>query len=312
MELPPGAVAVSGIAGRLGRQVARALHRVGRVVGFDHRAFPDRPRDVEHFQIDIRRRKTRDLFRHADIGALVHLGAMHDPQRHGEDRHAWNVLGYQRLLECVRQYRVNKLVLVSSAMVYGPRPDNPQLLSEDAPLLGGGGSEEMQDRVTLDMLTQSFFWKHADVETVILRPAHVLGVVENVASDYLRLGVVPTILGFDPMMQAVHQEDLVEAILLALAPGVRGVFNIAGPAPVPLSQVLQVLKRATVPVPHTLVRLGAERLWRWRLSSFPTREIDLLRYVCMVDDSRARELLGYRPRHGLEETIRAVDAERWV
>ena len=41
-------------------------------------------------------------------------------------------------------------------------------------------------------------------------------------------------------------------------------------------------------------------------------ELDFIRYVCMVDDTRAREKLGYSPRYGLDETLRAVDEERWV
>jgi UDP-glucose 4-epimerase len=303
---------VTGIAGHLGRRLVRQLHRRSRVVGFDHRAFPDRPKDVEHFQIDIRRRKTRDLFRHAEIRALVHLGVLHDPHEHSADHHAWHVLGYERLLECVRQYRVPKLVFVSSAAVYGPRADNPQFLSEDAPLLGATASDEMRDLVTLDMLTQSFFWKHADVETVILRPCHVLGTMHNAPSNYLRLSVVPTLLGFDPMVQAVHEDDVVSAIVRSLVPGVRGVFNVAGPPPVALSQVLHRLGRPTLPIPHLMARLGVERLHRWHLSSFVGREMDFLRFVCMVDDSRARRLLGYVPEHDLEGTLRAVDAERWV
>jgi UDP-glucose 4-epimerase len=307
-----GPVAVTGIAGTLGRRLARALHRVGRVVGFDHRPFPDRPKDVSHYEIDIRRRKTRDLFKHAEIQALVHLGVVHDPHQHGADHHASNVLGYQQLLECVQQYRIPKLVLVSGATVYGPRADNPQFLTEAAPLLGAGATEETRDLVTLDMLTQSFFWKHTDVATVILRPANVLGTVGNAASNYLRLKVVPTLLGFDPMVQVVHQDDVVQAILLCLRSGVRGIFNLAGPPPAPLSRLLRELGRPTVPVPHVAARLGADRLFRWRLSTFPAPELDFLRYVCMVDDARARRLLGYVPRQGFSQTVHAVDAERWI
>jgi UDP-glucose 4-epimerase len=54
-------------------------------------------------------------------------------------------------------------------------------------------------------------------------------VVQNAPSNYLRLKRVPTVLGFDPMMQVVHQDDVLQAVELALAPGVRGVYNIAGP-----------------------------------------------------------------------------------
>ncbi len=303
---------VTGIVGRLGRRLARQLHRERTVIGLDRREFADRPKDIEHLPIDIRRKKARDTFRRPDVGALVHLGVMHNPRGNSEEHHSWNVAGFQKLLEYVRDYDVPKLVLVSSANVYGPRPDNPQFLTEEAPLLGAGAFSDMRDLVTLDMLAQSFFWKYPRTETVILRPTHILGTVKNAPSNYLRLQVVPTLMGFDPMIQAVHQDDLVDAIRLALAPGVRGIFNIGGPPPVPLSQALRVLGRASLPLPFSIAKLGVERMWRWRMTSFPAPELDFIRYVCMVDDTRARQVLGYEPRFDIEQTLRAVDEERWV
>lgn len=311
-RIEQGAVVITGICGRLGRRLGRVLHRERQVVGLDRRQFPDRPKDIEHFSIDIRRKKARDLFRHSDIGALVHLGVMHNPRDSHEEHHTWNVVAFQRLLEYVQQYDVPKLVLVSSANVYGPRPDNAQFLTEDAPLLGAGAFSDMRDLVNLDMLTQSFFWKHPRTETVILRPTHILGTVHNAPSNYLRLKVVPTLMGFDPMIQCLHQDDLVHAIRLALRPGVRGIFNIGGPPPLSLSHALRILDRPTLPLPHTVAKVGIERLWRWRMTSFPAPELDFIRYVCMVDDTRARQVLGYAPRFDIEQTLHAVDEERWI
>jgi UDP-glucose 4-epimerase len=311
-RMTTGAVVVTGICGRLGRRVARFLHRERGVIGLDRRPFPDRPRDIEHCQIDLRRKKAKEVFRNRRIAALVHLGVMHDPRDSGEDHHTWNVVGFQKLLEYAQQFDVPKVVLLSSANVYGPRPDNAQFLSEDAPLLAASAFSEMRDLVELDMLAQSFFWKHPNTETVILRPTHILGTVRNAPSNYLRLPIVPTLMGFDPMMQPVHQDDVVDAIRLALKPGVRGIFNIAGPRPVPLSQAIAILGRGHLPVPHMMARLTLDRLWKMRLTSFPAPELDFIRYVCMVDDSRARQVLGYAHRFGIEETLRAVDEERWV
>jgi UDP-glucose 4-epimerase len=306
-----GAVVITGICGRLGRRLARQLHRTRPVIGLDRREFVGKPKDIDHHQIDVRRKKARELFR-GKIAALVHLGVMHDPRLGSEDHHSWNVVAFQKLLEYVHEYDVPKLVLLSSANVYGPRPDNPQFLSEEAPLLGANRFSDMRDLVELDMLAQSFFWKHPETETVILRPTHILGTVQNAPSNYLRLKVVPTLMGFDPMVQVVHQDDVVSAIQAALRPGVRGIFNIAGPPPVPLSKILSLLGRQQVPVPHAIAKMGVERLWRYRMTSFPAPELDFIRDVCMVEDSRARAVLGYSPKFDLEPTVRAVDEERWV
>jgi UDP-glucose 4-epimerase len=68
------------VCGRLGKRVARLLHREVPVVGIDRRAFPDRPKDLEHHELDIRSKRVRDVFRRRSVRALVHLGVMHDPR----------------------------------------------------------------------------------------------------------------------------------------------------------------------------------------------------------------------------------------
>lgn len=310
-ETPLGPVVVTGICGRLGRDLSRVLHRTRKVIGVDRRAFVDPPGDIEHHQLDIRSHKAREVFRHG-VAAVVHLGVMHDPHESSVEHHDFNVVGLQKVLEYVDAYKIPKLLLLSSANVYGPRPDNPQLIREDAPLLGAGPFSDIRDLVELDMLVNAFFWRNPGTDTVILRPAHILGTVKNAPSNYLRLDVVPTLLGFDPMMQVVHQRDVVSAIELALRPGVRGIFNIGGPEPLALSKAIAVLGRRVVSVPHTLAKAAVKNLFRFRLTSFPAPELDFIRYVCMVDDSKAKAELGYAPAHGLEATLRAVDEERWV
>lgn len=313
-SVPGGAdaVLVTGICGNLGRRVARHLHRDMRVVGLDRRKFPGKPKDIEHHPIDLRRNRVEDIFRENPIKAVVHLGVMHNPRGNREEHHTWNVGGLSRLLEYASRHRVRKFVLLSSANVYGPRPENAQFMSEDTPLLAAGAFSDMRDLVELDMLVQSFFWKYPEIETVILRPTHILGTVHNAPSNYLRLKVAPTLMGFDPMLQTVHQDDVVRAIQLSLRPGIRGIFNMAGPQALRLSAILKKLNRAHVPIPYTLARFGVRRLWSLRMTSFPAPELDFVRYVCMVDDRRAREVLGYEPAFDIDQTLNAVDEERWL
>lgn len=304
-----GAILITGICGRLGRLLARRLHRTDPVIGVDRRPFVGKPKDIVHHQIDIRRKKMRDIFRAGGIRAVVHLGIMHNLRASSKTHHAWNVVAFQKLLDYMTQYDVPKLVVLSSANVYGPNPDNPQFLTEEAPLLGAQQFSEIRDLVEVDMLAQSFFWRHPDTETVVLRPCHILGAVRNAASNYLRLPRPVTLMGFDPMVQVIHERDVVSAIALALQPGVRGIFNLKGPGEVPMSRIMKVLGRRPRPVPATLARPVLDRMWRYRMTSFPTPELDHIRYLCMVDDTRAREILHFEPRFSLEETVRAVDFE---
>ncbi len=305
----PMRVLITGIAGRLGRLLARRLHQDGdfEVIGIDRREFLGRPKDIEHFQVDLRSKKASDIFRNGQIDALVHMGVMHDPRASKGDHHSWNIGGTTKLLENCQKYGVPKVVVLSSANVYGPRPDNAQFLSEDAPLMGSQEFPEIRDLIEVDHLASSFFWRAREIDTVILRPVHILGGVHNAPSNYLRLPVVPTLLGFDPMVQLIHERDVVEAIVCGLRPGVRGIFNVTGPGELPLSTIIRELGRKVLRFPHPFAKPMLTALWRFGASSFPVPELDFIRYVCMVDGRRSRDDLGFRPRFSLQETIAAVN-----
>src|SRR5690349_15236267 len=252
----PRKVVITGISGRLGRIVARRLHHdLGwQIVGLDRRPMQGRPKDIEHHQVDLRSKKARDVFRAGAVDALIHLGVMHDPRARPAEIYSWNIAGTTRLLECCQAYRVPKVVLLSSANVYGPRPDNPQFLTEDAPLLAAQRFPEMRDLVEIDHLVSTFLWRARETESVILRPVHIVGPVHNAPSNYLPIDRPPTLLGFDPMVQLVHVQDVAEAIAMALAPGRRGIYNITGPGEVPLSAVLKELGRQPRLIPHPLAK----------------------------------------------------------
>lgn len=306
-SLPP-AVAITGISGNLGRTLARILHGHERIVGIDRRPFPGRPKDLDVHQVDIRKRKAEDLFRKGRIKALIHMGIMHDPRMSAEEHHQFNVLGTAKALEYCARHGVKKLVVLSSANVYGPHPDNTNFLTEDAPLMAAARFGEIRDLVEVDILAQSFIWKHPEVETVILRPVHIVGpTIRNAASHYLRLHRPWVLMGFDPMIQLIHMEDVCRAMALALTPGARGVYNVVGPGEIPLSAALAELKRRPLGVPHFLARSILDRLFKLRLSDFPPGELDYIQYLCTIDGRRFTEEQGWAPRHGLSETIRSLE-----
>ena len=101
------------------------------------------------------------------------------------------------------------------------------------------------------------------------------------------------------------------AVQVALTPGKRGIYNLAGPEPLPLSAAIRILGRPSVPLPYAISKLLLRRLWSFRLTSFPAPELDHIRYVCMVDDTRARDELGFWPEVSVENAVRSVDEGRW-
>ena len=243
----------------------------------------------------------------------MHLGVMHDPRASAAEHHSWNVAGFTKLLEYVAQFQVPKLVVLSSANVYGPQPSNPQFLTEEAPLLGGQNFSDIRDLVEVDMLAQSFFWKlPGDRDGHPAARCTSWARVHNAPSNFLRLNPVLTVMGFDPMVQVIHESDVVHAIELALRPRhPRHLQRRRARSRCPLSRLIKILGRQRISVPYSLARIVLRRMWSLRLTTFPPPELDHIRYVCMVDDRRARQVLGFTPRMSLEETVLSVDEGRW-
>jgi len=313
----PETVVVTGIGGRLGRLLVKYLHRTGdyRVLGIDRRRVEGLPKDVEHLRVDIRSKRAREVFRSSTVRALIHAGLMHNRRVSSGELHRWNVIGTSRLLDYCADYGVPKVVVLSSADVYGPSPENQQFLTEDAPLMGAAHFPGIRDLVSADMQATSFFWRSGErgaggkIETVVLRPVHILGTVRNAPSNYLRLETVPVLMGYDPMVQVVHERDVVRGVLLALQEGINGVFNLTGPGEVPLSVLLKELGKRTVPVPAPLLGAGLDLAWKLRMTTFPAPEVALIRYVAMVDGTRAHNVMGFRPKYSVRETAWAVHGD---
>lgn len=304
-------IILTGIAGRLGRRVAQRLSRAHEVIGIDRRPCLGLPEGVVHHRVDLRRRAAEDVFRNSGADAVVHMGVVHNFRIPSERLYARNVIGTETLLRWVSKYNIKKVVLLSSGDVYGPSPSNSHFLGEDGPLLASQRFPEIRTLVAVDRAFQSFFWRHPDIETVILRPAHIVGPnVRNAPSNYLRLRVIPTLMGFDPILQLIHEDDVARMLEAALQPQVRGVYNLAGTDPVPLSRILKILRKPVLPIPHPLFRAGLNRLWRYRLTSFPPPELDHIRFNAVLDTARAAADIAVVPKHSLYEMLEPFRSDR--
>jgi UDP-glucose 4-epimerase len=303
------AVVVTGISGNLGRTLAKMLHGRERIIGIDRRPFVGKPKDIQMYEMDLRKNATEDVFRRNPIHAVIHMGIMHDPRMNEEEHHSFNIRGTTRILDYCVKYGVKKVIVLSSANVYGPSPDNSNFLTEDAPLMAASRFAGVRDLIEVDMLANGFFWRHPNIETVILRPVHIVGPsIKNAPSNYLRLQRPWVVAGFDPMIQLIHVEDVSSALIESLRPEAKGVYNVVGPGEVPLSAALRELQRNPVPVPQLLARAALGLLFRYRLASFPPPELDHIQFLCAVDGSRWNRELKWEPTHTMRETIRSVAA----
>jgi len=108
------------------------------------------------------------------------------------------------------------------------------------------------------------------------------------------------------MVQLIHVEDAARAMIEALRPEAKGVYNVVGPGEVPLSAIWRELGRAPIPFPHLLARPLLDVLFKYRLASFPPPELDHIQFLCAVDGSRWVQDVCWKHRYSMRETIRSV------
>jgi UDP-glucose 4-epimerase len=222
-------------------------------------------------------------------------------------RHEVNVLGTKRVLEYAVAHGVKRVVVLSSGYVYGALPDNPSFMAEDHPLLAGRNYPEIRDLVEVDSLATAFMWQHPDIHTSILRPVPTLGYYsDNSIVNYLRGPRVVVMMGFNPMLQFMHEEDLVEAVAIALTRRLRGVYNVTGPGEVPLRVAIEETGGRPLALPEPVARPLLGRLFRLGLVRIPPGAIDYIKYPCTIAGDRFANETGFRPLFGLKESFRSL------
>ena len=242
-----------------------------------------------------------------DVDTVVHMSVVASGGRAGGGSalKETNVIGTMQLLAaCQRSSSVRNLVLKSSTAVYGASPRDPGLFAEDTPPKQLPRSGFAKDCSEVEGYVRGFARRRPDVAITVLRWADVLGAgVDSQLSRYLRLPVVPTVLGFDPRLQLLHPDDALAVVTRAAVNDLPGTYNVAGAGVLMLSQLLRRLGRATLPVPAAGVGPVGQALRRASRLDLSPDQVALLRYGRVVDTTSLRERFGYTPRWSTAATL---------
>jgi len=301
-------VAITGITGALARMVASRLVAHGHeVLGVDRRPWPDAPRGVTMFRADIRKRPAEDVFRTQAIDALVHMATVTHFSASREERYRTNLVGTRSILEHCHAYGVKSVVFVGRHTVYGAASDTPLYRTEAEPPLAVSTFPDLSDLVAADLFAGSALWRWPELDTSVLRIVYTLGPSQRgTLHNFLRGPRVASVLGFDPLYHFMHEYDAAAAIALALEKRLRGVYNIAGPQPVPLSLLCRATGRKLVPIPELLYPRIAGRLG---FPALPGGAINHVKYPIVIDAAAFRAATDFRHEH---DEVAVMDAVRYL
>jgi UDP-glucose 4-epimerase len=297
-------VLVTGAAGTLARRVIRRLKNDYDVIAVDFRYAARLGPRVPSYKLDVTRRGFEDVFRKHDIKGIIHIGRI-GAESSRESRYNANVLGSRRMFDLALAYGVSKVVVLSTFFVYGASPYNPALLDESSPLKASNLTRDLVDSVELENLANIYLWRYPDLNMTILRPCHIAGPgVRNSMSMLLSQPVAPYLVGFSPMMQFVHVDDMARALELAYRQAHPGIYNVAPADWLPYQDVLRECGCLGVPMPSVPGNIPSviSRLMKWR--AFPSFLVDYFKYPVIIDGSLFERTFDF----GIERPISEIFA----
>jgi UDP-glucose 4-epimerase len=227
---------------------------------------------------------------------VLHAAFFTDPYPDLEYSHELEVVGSLHVINAAAASGVRKLVVTSSAQLYGPHPDNPNFLSEDHALRPQRSAHSLRDRAEVEGLLRIFAKRHRALVVTSLRPCWIVGPsYESAVTRRFEAARVVTLLGYDPLLQFLHELDWLDAVELALERDAPGAFNLAGDGVLPLSTLLRLAEK------HPLLYRASYLDAIARTGDPPEALLDYLRFLWVVDTKRAREELGFDPTYTTKE-----------
>jgi UDP-glucose 4-epimerase len=303
-------VLVTGVSRDLGRRFAVSMSahpEVDRVIGVD--VVPPRGDlgDVSFVRADIRNPIIAKVIAKEDVDTVVHMSVIATPGSAG-GRHTMkelNVIGTMQLLAaCQKAPGLRHLVVKSTTTVYGASSRDPAMFTEDMEPRRAHVSGYSKDAAEVEGYVRGFARRRPDVRVAMLRAANVLGpLVQSPITSYFRLPVIPTVIGFDPRMQFLHAQDLIDVLGHTALSDVSGTFNVAGDGVLMLSQAIRRLQRPSVPMPAFAVGGLGSVLRSAHLADFSPEQLRFLTFGRGVDTTRMRKVLGFTPSYRTDEAF---------
>ena len=314
----PGVIAVTGLGSFIGRRlVDRLLARSPdlRVVGIDQRRPFRLDGRVRYHRVDLTEptadSRIAEVLTRERVDAVVHAAFRSAPTPDIEYDHEVETIGSLHVMNACAAAKVKRLVVASSTMLYGARPDNPNFLTEEHPLRGHPGAHCVQDRAEVESLLAGWKARHPDSEVTVLRTCWIFGPDHwDPVVRYFSLPVVPMVMGHDPLVQFIHEEDCLHAFERATLNPHPGIFNVVGRGVLPLSTILRLGGKRILPLPAPLLYRMTHYPSQSQTGDAPAGFYDYLRYLWVADGHKGWDAFGEPVYTTKEAWISFVSARR--
>jgi nucleoside-diphosphate-sugar epimerase len=246
----------------------------------------------------------------AGIDVVVHTDLDTAPDSDPRARRAHNVRGAQTVLTAAAAGRVGRVVLVTSAMVYGAHPDNPVPLAETAPLAADPDGSVVGDFMEIEQLAERSPRTNPGMAITVVRPAALVGEgIDTLVTRHFEAPRLLVVKGCAPRWQFCYVGDLVSAIELAAAGEVTGAFAVGCDGWLEQDQVEELSGLRRIELPAGVTFATAQRLHRAGITPAPVADLHYVVYPWVVDCQVLRQA-GWRPSGSNEAALHVLLGQR--
>ena len=298
-------VLVTGGGGYLGRQLVAALaalpaeRRPAAIISHDIREPAERLAEVDYAVADIRSPEIAEIIARHGIDTVVHLASIVTPGKKSnrEFEYDVDVNGTKNLLEACVRHHVKRIIVSSSGAAYGYHADNPEWLSEVAPVRGNEAFAYSHHKRLVEEMLADYRRTQPQLEQIIFRIGTILGpTVKNQITDLFEKPRLIAIAGSESPFVFIHDQDVVGAMLHGIASPVTGIFNVAGDGKLSIHEIAARLGKRCVVLPASLLRAALWLLKKLNLTQYGPEQLDFLRYRPVLLNTRLKREFGYVPK----------------
>ena len=305
-------VAVTGASGYIGCRLLHELEKdeeLARVVAIDTRPLPIPFHNITSERLDVSQ-PIDDTFRENRIDTVVHLAFILRPGRNRRELDAIrraNVNSVKSVLNACISAKVKNFIYLSSHTVYGAHKDNPMPLTEDAVLRPSPRFQYGGDKSLCEGEVQKFAGENPDVSVTILRSCIVMGPgADNYVTRAFFKPVLLGVMGYDPPLQFVHEDDVAKLLHSFIVEPRPGTFNAAGEGVVHYSRMAHLTHRKLLFLPSALALPLTQLTWKLGIQrDAPAAGLDFIRYPLVVSTGKLKSRTGFRFFYTSEEALLA-------